>query len=174
MNTIEFTRDAGVARVALNRPDKLNSFTRQMHADLRDAITQCERDETIRAVVITGNGRAFCAGQDLADLSFEPGNMSDLGALIQDNFNPLIRRIQALPKPGQGWLPRRLRHRARCAISVFLAGLRQHRTCPGFRWYLVSATSGRCRASDGPGDAWRETVRRTGRTVGTDLALRGR
>ena len=99
MNTIEFTRDAGVARVALNRPDKLNSFTRQMHADLRDAITQCERDETIRAVVITGNGRAFCAGQDLADLSFEPGNMSDLGALIQDNFNPLIRRIQALPKP---------------------------------------------------------------------------
>lgn len=99
MNTIEFTRDEGVARVALNRPDKLNSFTRQMHADLREAITQCERDETIRAVVITGNGRAFCAGQDLADLSFEPGNMSDLGALIQDNFNPLIRRIQALPKP---------------------------------------------------------------------------
>ena len=99
MNTIEFTRDEGVARVALNRPDKLNSFTRQMHADLREAISQCERDETIRAVVITGNGRAFCAGQDLADLSFEPGNMSDLGALIQDNFNPLIRRIQALPKP---------------------------------------------------------------------------
>lgn len=99
MNTIEFTRDEGVARVALNRPDKLNSFTRQMHADLREAITQCERDETIRAVVITGNGRAFCAGQDLADLSFEPENMSDLGALIQDNFNPLIRRIQALPKP---------------------------------------------------------------------------
>jgi 2-(1,2-epoxy-1,2-dihydrophenyl)acetyl-CoA isomerase len=99
MSTIEFSRDEGVARIALNRPDKLNSFTRQMHADLRDAITQCERDESIRAVVITGNGRAFCAGQDLADLSFEPGNMSDLGTLIQDNFNPLIRRIQALPKP---------------------------------------------------------------------------
>ena len=98
-DTIEFSRDAGVARVALNRPDKLNSFTRQMHAELREAIGECERDPAIRAVVITGNGRAFCAGQDLADLSFEPGNMTDLGALIHENFNPLIRRLQALPKP---------------------------------------------------------------------------
>ncbi len=98
-DTIEFSRDGGVARVALNRPDKLNSFTRQMHADLREAIGECERDAAIRAVVLTGNGRAFCAGQDLADLSFEPGNMTDLGALIHENFNPLIRRLQALPKP---------------------------------------------------------------------------
>ena len=98
-DTIDFSRDGGVARVALNRPDKLNSFTRQMHAELREAIAQCERDGTIRAVVLTGNGRGFCAGQDLADLSFEPGNMTDLGAVIEDNFNPLIRRIQVLPKP---------------------------------------------------------------------------
>jgi len=98
-DTIDFSRDGGVARVALNRPDKLNSFTRQMHADLREAIGECERDDGIRAVILTGNGRGFCAGQDLADLSFEPGNMTDLGALIEDNFNPLIRRIQALPKP---------------------------------------------------------------------------
>jgi 2-(1,2-epoxy-1,2-dihydrophenyl)acetyl-CoA isomerase len=98
-DTIEFSRDGGVARVALNRPDKLNSFTRQMHAELRDAVGECERDETIRAVILTGNGRAFCAGQDLADLSFEPGNMTDLGALIHENFNPLIRRLQALAKP---------------------------------------------------------------------------
>jgi len=98
-DTIDFSRDGGVARVALNRPDKLNSFTRQMQAELREAIAECERDGAIRAVVLTGNGRGFCAGQDLADLSFEPGNMTDLGALIEDNFNPLIRRIQALPKP---------------------------------------------------------------------------
>ena len=98
-DTIDFSRDGGVARVALNRPDKLNSFTRQMQAELREAIAECERDSAIRAVVLTGNGRGFCAGQDLADLSFEPGNMTDLGALIEDNFNPLIRRIQALPKP---------------------------------------------------------------------------
>lgn len=96
---IEFTRDGAVARIAFNRPDKLNSFTRAMHADLRDAITRCEDDAQIRAVVLTGNGRAFCAGQDLSDLSFVPGAMTDLGALIDTNFNPLVRRLQALPKP---------------------------------------------------------------------------
>jgi 2-(1,2-epoxy-1,2-dihydrophenyl)acetyl-CoA isomerase len=99
METIEFSADGGVARIALNRPDKLNSFSRQMHAELREAVARCEQDDRVRAVVITGNGRAFCAGQDLADLSFEPGNMSDLGALLEQEFNPLIRRIQALPKP---------------------------------------------------------------------------
>jgi 2-(1,2-epoxy-1,2-dihydrophenyl)acetyl-CoA isomerase len=96
---IEFSRDGGVARIAFNRPDKLNSFTRAMHADLREALSQCETDAGIRAVVLTGNGRAFCAGQDLSDLSFEPGAMTDLGALIDQNFNPLVRRLQALPKP---------------------------------------------------------------------------
>ncbi len=96
---IEFTREGAVARIAFNRPDKLNSFTRAMHADLREAIAQCEQDAGIRAVVLTGNGRAFCAGQDLSDLSFEPGQMTDLGALIEQNFNPLVRRLQALPKP---------------------------------------------------------------------------
>lgn len=96
---IEFSRDGDVARIAFNRPDKLNSFTRAMHADLREALSQCETDAGIRAVVLTGNGRAFCAGQDLSDLSFEPGAMTDLGALIDQNFNPLVRRLQALPKP---------------------------------------------------------------------------
>lgn len=89
----------GVARLTLNRPDKLNSFTRAMHADLRDALDRIEADPSIRAVVLGGAGRGFCAGQDLADLSFEPGAMTDLGALIDQNFNPLIRRLQALPKP---------------------------------------------------------------------------
>ena len=89
----------GVARLTLNRPDKLNSFTRRMHAELRDALGAIEADPAIRAVVLAGAGRGFCAGQDLADLSFEPGNATDLGALIHDNFNPLIRRLQALPKP---------------------------------------------------------------------------
>jgi 2-(1,2-epoxy-1,2-dihydrophenyl)acetyl-CoA isomerase len=96
---IEFTRDGGVARIAFNRPAKLNSFTRAMHAQLRDAVATCERDATIRAVVLTGNGRAFCAGQDLADLSFPPDPPTDLGALIHENFNPLVRSLQALPKP---------------------------------------------------------------------------
>ena len=85
---IEFSRDGGVARIAFNRPDKLNSFTRAMHADLREALSQCETDAGIRAVVLTGNGRAFCAGQDLSDLSFEPGAMTDLGG----GFNPTTLR----------------------------------------------------------------------------------
>jgi 2-(1,2-epoxy-1,2-dihydrophenyl)acetyl-CoA isomerase len=97
--TVLLESSGGVARLTLNRPDKLNSFTRRMHADLRDALARIEGDDAIRAVVLSGAGRGFCAGQDLADLSFEPGAMTDLGALIHDNFNPLIRRLQALPKP---------------------------------------------------------------------------
>jgi 2-(1,2-epoxy-1,2-dihydrophenyl)acetyl-CoA isomerase len=97
--TVVLEVSGGVARLTLNRPDKLNSFTRAMHADLREALDAIEADASVRAVVLGGAGRGFCAGQDLADLSFEPGNMTDLGALIHDNFNPLIRRLQALPKP---------------------------------------------------------------------------
>jgi 2-(1,2-epoxy-1,2-dihydrophenyl)acetyl-CoA isomerase len=87
-----------VATLTLNRPDKLNSFTRSMHAELRDALDAIERDGT-RALVLTGAGRAFCAGQDLADLDFTPGCATDLGNLIDENFNPLVRRLQALPLP---------------------------------------------------------------------------
>lgn len=89
----------GVATLTLNRPEKLNSFTRAMHARLRQALERVEGDATIRALVVQGAGRGFCAGQDLADLSFEPGAMTDLGALIDENFNPLIRRLRALQIP---------------------------------------------------------------------------
>lgn len=91
--------DGGVARVSLNRPDRLNSFNREMHARLREALSRIESDASIRAVVLTGSGRGFCAGQDLDDLSFDPAAPTDLGRLIDENFNPLIRRLQALPKP---------------------------------------------------------------------------
>jgi 2-(1,2-epoxy-1,2-dihydrophenyl)acetyl-CoA isomerase len=97
--TVRLDVDAGIARITLDRPDKLNAFSRTMHAHLREALDRVEQDAAIRSVVLTGSGRAFCAGQDLADLSFEPGNMTDLGTLIDENFNPLIRRLRALPKP---------------------------------------------------------------------------
>jgi 2-(1,2-epoxy-1,2-dihydrophenyl)acetyl-CoA isomerase len=97
--TVRLDVAAGIARITLDRPDKLNAFTRTMHAHLRDAFDRVETDDSIRAVVLAGAGRGFCAGQDLADLSFEPGNMTDLGQLIDENFNPLIRRMRALPKP---------------------------------------------------------------------------
>lgn len=87
-----------VATVTLHRPDKLNSFTRAMHAELRAALDDIESSGA-RALILTGAGRGFCAGQDLADLSFEPGAMTDLGALIDENFNPLVRRLRNLPLP---------------------------------------------------------------------------
>lgn len=88
----------GVARITLNRPDKLNSFTSEMHAALRDALDRAEAGGA-RALLLTGAGRGFCAGQDLADLDFTPGRMTDLGKLIDDHFNPLIRRLQSMPLP---------------------------------------------------------------------------
>lgn len=87
-----------VATLTLNRPDKLNSFTREMHRELNAALTEIEASHA-RALVITGAGRGFCAGQDLADLDFTPGSMSDLGGLIDEFFNPLVRRLQAMRLP---------------------------------------------------------------------------
>jgi 2-(1,2-epoxy-1,2-dihydrophenyl)acetyl-CoA isomerase len=84
--------------LTLNRPDKLNSFTRTMHEELSTALDQVEASNA-RALVITGAGRGFCAGQDLADLDFTPGAMTNLGALIDRYFNPLVRRLQASPLP---------------------------------------------------------------------------
>ncbi|MDR5772605.1 MULTISPECIES: 2-(1,2-epoxy-1,2-dihydrophenyl)acetyl-CoA isomerase PaaG [unclassified Caballeronia] len=87
-----------VATVTLNRPDKLNSFTREMHVELNDALNEVEASNA-RAVIITGAGRGFCAGQDLADLDFTQGATPDLGELIEAHFNPLVRRLQAMPLP---------------------------------------------------------------------------
>ncbi|CAG9183143.1 2-(1,2-epoxy-1,2-dihydrophenyl)acetyl-CoA isomerase PaaG [Cupriavidus respiraculi] len=87
-----------VATITLNRPEKLNSFTREMHAALRTALDHVEAGGA-RALILTGAGRGFCAGQDLADLDFTPGRMTDLGDLIDSHFNPLIRRLQAMPLP---------------------------------------------------------------------------
>lgn len=87
-----------VAVITLNRPDKLNSFTREMHGALQQALDHVEAGGA-RALLLTGAGRGFCAGQDLADLEFTPGKMTDLGTLIDTYFNPLVRRLQALPLP---------------------------------------------------------------------------
>jgi 2-(1,2-epoxy-1,2-dihydrophenyl)acetyl-CoA isomerase len=90
--------DSRVATLTLNRPDKLNSFTRAMHGELAHALTEIEASNA-RALVITGAGRGFCAGQDLADLDFTPDSMTDLGDLIDEHFNPLVRRLQAMSLP---------------------------------------------------------------------------
>jgi 2-(1,2-epoxy-1,2-dihydrophenyl)acetyl-CoA isomerase len=98
--TVLVERVGGVTRVTLNRPDRLNAFTLDMHAELRAAFSQIESDEACRAVVMTGAGRGFCAGQDLAARKAKPGDLPpDLGASLDANYNPLIRRMRALPKP---------------------------------------------------------------------------
>jgi 2-(1,2-epoxy-1,2-dihydrophenyl)acetyl-CoA isomerase len=92
-----------VALVTLNRPEALNSFTRRMHEELWAALDRVEADQSIRACVITGAGRAFCAGADLAEFDFTPGpdlvQRADPGPVIDHAFNPTVRKLQALRVP---------------------------------------------------------------------------
>ncbi len=98
--TILFEIANGAARLTLNRPDRLNSFTVQMHGEVAEALTRAEQDDRVRALLITGAGRAFCAGQDLGDRAVVPGEQGvDLGESLGNHYNPLIRRLVNLPKP---------------------------------------------------------------------------
>jgi len=102
-STVLYEERGAVALVTLNRPDALNSFTRQMHGELWAALDRAEANPVIRAMVITGAGRGFCAGADLAEFDFEPGpdlvKRADPGPVIDQAFNPTARRIQSLRFP---------------------------------------------------------------------------
>jgi 2-(1,2-epoxy-1,2-dihydrophenyl)acetyl-CoA isomerase len=98
--SILFSSDAGIARLTLNRPDRLNSFTDAMHAEVRDALARVRADATVRVLLLTGAGRGFCAGQDLADRAVAPGaEPVDIGASIERNYKPLVLALRALPLP---------------------------------------------------------------------------
>jgi 2-(1,2-epoxy-1,2-dihydrophenyl)acetyl-CoA isomerase len=87
----------GIARVTLNRPDRLNSFTAQMHQELRGALAQVADS---RVVILTGAGRGFCAGQDLNDRAVAAGDHPvDLGVTVETGWNPLIKALTSLPQP---------------------------------------------------------------------------
>src|SRR3990170_233290 len=88
----------GVMTLTLNRPEKLNALVREMHGLLREAMAQAESDAGVRALLLTGAGRGFCAGQDLAERDMNDPNL-DLGGGLEANYNPFIRRLRALPKP---------------------------------------------------------------------------
>jgi 2-(1,2-epoxy-1,2-dihydrophenyl)acetyl-CoA isomerase len=92
-----------VALITLNRPQALNSFTREMHHALWAALNQAEANADVRAAVITGAGRGFCAGADLSDFDFTPGpdrvERADPGPIIDQAFNPSTRRLQSLRMP---------------------------------------------------------------------------
>jgi 2-(1,2-epoxy-1,2-dihydrophenyl)acetyl-CoA isomerase len=97
---ILFSVADGIARLTLNRPARLNSFIVAMHEEVRDALDQVAADRSVRVLVLTGAGRAFCAGQDLADRSVAPGAAPpDLGESIERYYGPLVLALRRLPIP---------------------------------------------------------------------------
>jgi len=97
---IMFSSDGGIARLTLNRPDRLNSFNDAMHAEVRDALARVGADASLRVLLLTGAGRGFCAGQDLGDRAVAPGaEPVDLGASIERNYRPLVLALRSLPLP---------------------------------------------------------------------------
>ena len=102
-STVLYEERGNVGLVTLNRPQALNSFTRQMHHELWAVLDQAEANKNIRALVITGGGRGFCAGADLAEFDFADGpnlvERADPGPIIDQAFNPTTRRLQNLRMP---------------------------------------------------------------------------
>lgn len=94
---IKFELTPTTARISLNRPDKLNSFSTQMHTELAAALTLVEQ-QGVRVLLLTGEGRGFCAGQDLSERQMSPGKV-DLGHTIDTYYSPLVRRLRAMPWP---------------------------------------------------------------------------
>ncbi len=90
---------AGYRVLTLNRPDRLNSFSVDLHSALMAALIAAEQDKSCRALILTGAGRGFCAGQDLSDGVFTPGKTPDLAATIEKYYNPLVRKLRSLPLP---------------------------------------------------------------------------
>jgi 2-(1,2-epoxy-1,2-dihydrophenyl)acetyl-CoA isomerase len=98
--TIRFAIDDRVARLTLHRPDKLNSFNVAMHREVRDALERLAADPRARVLVLTGAGRGFCAGQDLADRAVAPGAAPvDLGESVEKYYAPLVLTLRRLAMP---------------------------------------------------------------------------
>ena len=91
--------EAGVQTITLNRPERLNAFNPEMHGLLREALERAGDDDAIRTVLLTGAGRGFCAGQDLSERNVGDDAAIDLSVTIESLYNPLVRRLRALPKP---------------------------------------------------------------------------
>jgi len=92
-------QQVGYRIITLNRPDRLNAFNDAMHLALRQAIDETEADETCRALMITGAGKGFCAGQDLNDRLVKPGEKMPPSMSLEQYYNPLVRKLRALPFP---------------------------------------------------------------------------
>lgn len=97
MSSILLHIENGVGFITLNRPDKLNSFNREMALSLQDALDKCSEDNSVRAVHITGAGKGFCAGQDLAEVADPHG--PGFNVILSEHYNPIVMRIRDLQKP---------------------------------------------------------------------------
>lgn len=98
---VDYTIDAGVGVIVLNRPDVLNAFNDELGTAVLEAVEKASADDSVRCIVLTGAGRAFCAGEDLAALAggYESGDPPELGNTLTDRYNPLVRALRAAPKP---------------------------------------------------------------------------
>lgn len=99
MEPILVSIEAGVQCITLNRPEKLNAFNPAVHKGLAEAMRRAEADAAIRCLLITGAGRGFCAGQDLSERNMKAAGPIDLGSGLDTWYNPLVKRMRALPKP---------------------------------------------------------------------------
>ncbi len=97
MDSILFEKIGGVAKITLNRPSKFNSFNREMAFALHKRLDECATDDSIRAIYLTGEGKAFCAGQDLAEAIDPEG--PGIQRIVREHYNPIIRKLRALEKP---------------------------------------------------------------------------
>lgn len=97
MSIVLFGISNGVAYITLNRPEKFNSFNREMAMDLQDSLDRCEQDEQVRCIYLTATGKAFCAGQDLAEATDPKG--PELERIVREHYNPIILRLRKIEKP---------------------------------------------------------------------------
>ena len=153
-NTITVANDQGLATLTLNAPDKLNAVSRKMIAELKDCWEKLAADGSVRAVLLTGAGRGFCAGADLSDPDRDKERTADSGSALDKFFNPVIRLMRSVPKPivaavngpaaGVGMSFALAADIAIAGKSATLpAGLRPHRPAARRRQHLVPAAPGR-------------------------------
>lgn len=108
--SVVFSVGEGIARITLNRPEQLNAISLAVHRRLSAILDELEGRDDVRVMLMTGNGRAFCAGQDLSERRVEDGVLLDLGESVGALYNPLVRRLVGLPFP---WV---------CAVNGDAAG----------------------------------------------------
>lgn len=98
MSSITLEKIKGIGKITLNRPDVFNSFNREMALSLQAALDDCEKDESIRVIYLTGTGKAFCAGQDLSEVS-NPELNPGFKKILEEHYNPIITRLRNIPLP---------------------------------------------------------------------------